>query len=193
MYNKKDNALIQFADATQAQQALQHLNGVRLNGRPMKITFSKHAQVAMPKEGSESGLTKIFANSPLHRFKKPNSKNYHNIYPPSDILHLSNIPLEVHEEQIKAIFEDNGFNLVAIKFFLKEKKMALAQMASVEDSVAALIKLHNYQLSANHHLRVSFSKSVIQQQQQQLQLQQLQLPPPPPAPQQQLQLQLQLQ
>ncbi|PAA55244.1 hypothetical protein BOX15_Mlig010779g1 [Macrostomum lignano] len=161
MYNKKDNALIQFTDASQAQQALQNLNGVRLFGRPLKIAFSRHAQVALPKEGADAGLTKIFTNSPLHRFKKPHSKNFQNIFPPSQILHLSNIPQEVPEEKIKAIFEDFGFNVVAIKFFQKEKKMALVQMPTVEDSVIALIKLHNYQLSANYHLRVSFSKSVI--------------------------------
>jgi len=40
----------------------------------------------------DAGLTKDYTNSPLHRFKKPNSKNYHNIFPPSATLHLSNIP-----------------------------------------------------------------------------------------------------
>ncbi len=38
------------------------------------------------------GLTKDFTNSPLHRFKKPGSKNYNNIFPPGTVLHLSNIP-----------------------------------------------------------------------------------------------------
>lgn len=33
-----------------------------------------------------------YSQSPLHRFKKPGSKNYQNIYPPSATLHLSNIP-----------------------------------------------------------------------------------------------------
>jgi hypothetical protein len=40
------------------------------------------------------GLTKDFTNSPLHRFKKPGSKNYNNIFPPGNVLHLSNIPYE---------------------------------------------------------------------------------------------------
>jgi len=40
----------------------------------------------------DSGLTKDYSNSPLHRFKRPNSKNYNNIYAPSSTLHLSNIP-----------------------------------------------------------------------------------------------------
>ncbi|CAF4861471.1 unnamed protein product, partial [Rotaria magnacalcarata] len=42
----------------------------------------------MPKDGtSDMGLTKDFTNSPLHRFKKPGSKNYNNIYPPGTVLH----------------------------------------------------------------------------------------------------------
>lgn len=40
----------------------------------------------------DAGLTKDYISSPLHRFKKPGSKNYQNIYPPSGTLHLSNIP-----------------------------------------------------------------------------------------------------
>lgn len=32
-----------------------------------------------------------FSGSPLHRFKKPGSKNFQNIFPPSATLHLSNI------------------------------------------------------------------------------------------------------
>jgi polypyrimidine tract-binding protein 2 len=39
--------------------------------------------------------------------------------------------------------------------------MALVQLASVEDAITALVKLHNYQLSETSHLRVSFSKSTI--------------------------------
>lgn len=40
----------------------------------------------------DAGLTKDYGSSPLHRFKKPGSKNYLNIYAPSATLHLSNIP-----------------------------------------------------------------------------------------------------
>ena len=41
----------------------------------------------------------------LHRFKKPGSKNYQNIYPPSATLHLSNIPSSVEEEHLKKAFD----------------------------------------------------------------------------------------
>lgn len=54
---------------------------------------SKHQAVQLPKEGQpDAGLTRDYAQNPLHRFKKPGSKNYQNIYPPSATLHLSNIP-----------------------------------------------------------------------------------------------------
>lgn len=93
LFNKKENALIQMSDGTQAQLAMSHLNGQRLHGRDMRVTFSKHTTVQLPREGHEDqGLTKDYGNSPLHRFKKPGSKNYSNIFPPSATLHLSNIP-----------------------------------------------------------------------------------------------------
>lgn len=45
--------------------------------------------------------------------------------------------------------------------FRRDHKMALLQMATVEEAIQALIDLHNYNLGENHHLRVSFSKSTI--------------------------------
>lgn len=70
-----------------------HLDKVRLYGKYIRVMQSKYQTVQLPKEGQpDSGLTKDYTSSPLHRFKKPGSKNYHNIYPPSSTLHLSNIP-----------------------------------------------------------------------------------------------------
>jgi len=115
----------------------------------------------MPKEGQpDAGLTKDYTVSPLHRFKKPNSKNHHNIFAPSATLHLSNIPSNVTEDQLKEAFVEHG-TVVAFKFFQKDRKMALIQMSTVEEAVHALIALHNYELGNSHHLRVSFTKSII--------------------------------
>uniref|UniRef100_A0A8C7GVT9 Polypyrimidine tract-binding protein 1 n=1 Tax=Oncorhynchus kisutch TaxID=8019 RepID=A0A8C7GVT9_ONCKI len=188
LFNKKDNALVQMADGTQAQLAMSHLNGVRLHGRSLRVSMSKHTTVQLPREGHEDqGLTKDYATSPLHRFKKPGSKNYNNIYPPSGTLHLSNIPYvhthttsplslsvlllspnafflsspAVGEEDLKALFSSSGASVTAFKFFQKDRKMALIQMSSVEEAVESLIEFHNHDLGDNHHLRVSFSKSTI--------------------------------
>ncbi|KAB0391027.1 hypothetical protein E2I00_006595, partial [Balaenoptera physalus] len=136
LFNKKENALVQMADGSQAQLAMSHLNGHKLHGKPVRITLSKHQNVQLPREGQEDqGLTKDYGNSPLHRFKKPGSKNFQNIFPPSATLHLSNIPPSISEDDLKILFSSNGG--------------------------IALIDLHNHDLGENHHLRVSFSKSTI--------------------------------
>ncbi|XP_064197449.1 polypyrimidine tract-binding protein 1-like [Anguilla rostrata] len=162
LFNKKDNALVQMADGTQAQLAMSHLNGQKLHGKAIRVTLSKHTTVQLPREGHEDqGLTKDYSSSPLHRFKKPGSKNYQNIFPPSATLHLSNIPPSVVEDDLKSLFASSGALVKAFKFFQKDRKMALIQMSSVEEAIESLIEFHNHDLGENHHLRVSFSKSTI--------------------------------
>uniref|UniRef100_A0A1Q3FU06 Putative hnrnp-l/ptb/hephaestus splicing factor family n=1 Tax=Culex tarsalis TaxID=7177 RepID=A0A1Q3FU06_CULTA len=162
LYNKKDSALIQMAEPHQAYLAMTHLDKLRIWNKTIRVMASKHQAVQLPKEGQpDAGLTRDYAQNPLHRFKKPGSKNYQNIYPPSATLHLSNIPATVTEEEIKEAFTKNGFEVKAFKFFPKDHKMALIQLSSIEEAVCALIKMHNYQLSESNHLRVSFSKSNI--------------------------------
>nr|XP_006815130.1 PREDICTED: polypyrimidine tract-binding protein 1-like isoform X2 [Saccoglossus kowalevskii] len=161
IFAKKDTALVQLAEPHQAQTAMTHLNGIKMFGKPLRITLSKHQLVQLPKEGQpDAGLTKDFQSSPLHRFKKPGSKNFMNIYPPSATLHLSNIPPNVTEQDITSAFTRHG-SVSAFKFFQKDRKMALIQMDSIEEAVTALVAMHNYQLSNSSHLRVSFSKATI--------------------------------
>ncbi|GFS25656.1 polypyrimidine tract-binding protein 2 [Elysia marginata] len=159
LFNKKDNALIQMADPHQAQLAITYLDKARVWGKQIRVAQSKHQVVQMPKEGqSDACLTKDFVNSPLHRFKRPGSKNCQNIFPPSQVLHLSNIPAHVTEENLTTWFTDHG-TVKAFKFFPKDRKMALLQMSTVEEAIHALIAMHNYQMGESCHLRVSFSKS----------------------------------
>ncbi|XP_068095857.1 polypyrimidine tract-binding protein 2 isoform X1 [Hyperolius riggenbachi] len=161
LYNKKDSALIQMADGNQSQLAMSHLNGQKMYGKIIRVTLSKHQTVQLPREGlDDQGLTKDFVNSPLHRFKKPGSKNFQNIFPPSATLHLSNIPQTITEDDLRTLFTNTGGTVKAFKFF-QDHKMALLQMSTVEEAIQALIDLHNYNIGDNHHLRVSFSKSTI--------------------------------
>lgn len=98
--------------------AITHMDKLRVFGKNIRVMLSKHQSVQMPKEGQpDAGLTKDYSQSPLHRFKKPGSKNYQNIYPPSSTLHLSNIPATVNEDDIKEAFTKNGFTVKAFKFF----------------------------------------------------------------------------
>lgn len=151
-----------MSEPQQALLAMNHLDKVKMWGKPIRVMPSKHTTVQLPKEGQpDAGLTKDYSNSNLHRFKKPGSKNYSNIYPPSSTLHLSNIPSTISEEDLKNAFMAIGLNVQAFKFFPKDRKMALVQLGGVDEAVTALVKLHNYQLSETSHLRVSFSKSTI--------------------------------
>ncbi|XP_054607357.1 polypyrimidine tract-binding protein 2 isoform X3 [Nothobranchius furzeri] len=182
LYNKKDSALVQMSDCNQAQLAMSHLNGQKMYGNVIRVTLSKHQTVALPRDGLDvQGLTKDYANSPLHRFKKPGSKNFQNIFPPSATLHLSNIPQNVTEDDLQLLFTNTGGTVKAFKFFHskathmhrrqevtqwrrnqeRDHKMALIQMSTVEEAIQALIDLHNYSMGGNQHLRVSFSKSSI--------------------------------
>jgi len=162
MFNKKDTALVQMTNAQQALLAMTNLDKVRLYDKIIRVVHSKHGAVQLPARGQDDGgLTKDYGNSPLHRFKKPHSKNFNNICPPSNVLHLSNIPETVEDADIQQAFEDEGLNVENFKFFTNNRKMALIQLASVDEAVTGLVKLHNYQLSDSAHLRVSFTKSTI--------------------------------
>uniref|UniRef100_H2Z4Y1 RRM domain-containing protein n=1 Tax=Ciona savignyi TaxID=51511 RepID=H2Z4Y1_CIOSA len=161
MYQKKSNALVQMNDNNQAQNVIRFLDGVKLYDRPLQITLSRHNQVQMPREGQEMAkLTQDYTNSPLHRFKKPGSKNFQNIFAPSEVLHLSNIPPETTEEFLREKFEEFG-GVVGFKFFVKDRRMALIQMSSLEEAIICLVTLHNLKLGESNHLRVSFSKGHI--------------------------------
>lgn len=95
---------------------MQYLNQKVLWGQPMKIAISRHNYVQLPKEDKDNHLTKDYSNNLLHRFRKPNSKNYQNIYPPSHVLHLSNIPPSVTEDDVRSLFHSKGFDVVGFRF-----------------------------------------------------------------------------
>lgn len=167
LFAKKDNALIQMAESGQATLALAHLDKLRLLGRTMHVTLSRHSSVQLPREGQpDSGLTRDFSScSQLHRFKKPGSKNYCNIFPPSTTLHLSNIPSSVSEQEIRDLFSRSGLPSGAaavtnFKFFPRglccpdlsvdlltplsppthtDRKMALVSLATLDDAILALV------------------------------------------------------
>ncbi|PAV81607.1 hypothetical protein WR25_03093 isoform B [Diploscapter pachys] len=63
LYNKKDNALIQYAEPQQAQLAIQHLDKARWHDRLIRVTASRHTSVQMPKEGkADLEVKKVSSN-----------------------------------------------------------------------------------------------------------------------------------
>lgn len=161
LYNKKDTALVQFADSVQAQHAITSLDKIHWKGKILKVSMSKHQNVQLPREGlPDSWMTKDYTNSPLHRFKNLGPKSYTNNYPPTSTLHLSNIPATASADELTDLFNQFG-GVIAFKFFEKDRKMALIQLESQEQAVDALVGLHNHRFDGGNYLRVSFTKSVV--------------------------------
>uniref|UniRef100_A0A8D1TZB8 RRM domain-containing protein n=1 Tax=Sus scrofa TaxID=9823 RepID=A0A8D1TZB8_PIG len=149
MFNKKENALVQMADANQAQLAhgpnLYFFSGeVRLFCFFSFWWYPQHVEV--PRPGIEPVPQLVVANGSSFQ----SAKLYNIFYSPS-----------VTVDDLKNLFTEAGCSVKAFKFFQKDRKMALIQLGSVEEAIQALIELHNHDLGENHHLRVSFSKSTI--------------------------------
>ena len=94
---------------------------------------SKHTTVQLPKDGQpDAGLTKDYGNSGLHRFKKPGSKNYQNIYPPSATLHLSNIPSSIEEDDLKKAFDAINLTVQVGKFnIIHQENITIALFSGI--------------------------------------------------------------
>jgi len=164
LFNKRDNALIQFANPQQAATAQKLLHGTALKGKNLQINISNKMTVTGPQNDENSNaasFNKDFSNSEFHRFKIVGSKNFQNISPPSATLHISNIAKPDAQQGLKDLFQQYG-NVVNFKTFPNNDKMALIQMGSVAEGVEALVNLHLYPFTDSSKIRVSFSKSTIQ-------------------------------
>jgi len=157
LYQKRDTALIQFANPQQAHMAMAHLSHLQFYDKEISISPSRHVEITMPRpegnvEDDSAILTKDFSSSPIHRFKHRDSRNLKNIHPPSRVLHISHLHDTATEHELRQLF---GGNCV-VQFFMTNRTMAYVKMESVHDAVMALIKTHNYKLK-DRYIRVSFS------------------------------------
>jgi hnRNP-L/PTB/hephaestus splicing factor len=156
MYNRRDNALMQFKSYEQALNAVSKMDKVKLFEKTISVGISKFPEIQIPVK-NDGGLAKDYSTSPLHRFKKPGSKNFFNIFTPNQSLHLSNISPNTTQENLQELFSKHGV-VKNFKWISKEgNKMAIIEMTCLEESVLALIALHNFQLNGSY-LRVNFAK-----------------------------------
>jgi hnRNP-L/PTB/hephaestus splicing factor len=182
-YNKHDSALVQFADTQQAQLAINHLNNCPMYGRSIKVRASTNSYVAPPpransnaangenaeaekdKDAQGQPLTMDYSHSHLHRFRIPNSRNFKHICGPSPVLHVSNVPHAVNEDELRRIVGEKRVLAVRKLPQPQDKQystyMALVKFTTIEDAVEALIDNHDKVVGTDGdrdvHLRVSFS------------------------------------
>uniref|UniRef100_A0A9J7X588 Polypyrimidine tract-binding protein 1 n=1 Tax=Cyprinus carpio carpio TaxID=630221 RepID=A0A9J7X588_CYPCA len=150
LFNKKENALVQMSDGTQAQLGI--LNALHIS---TFSNFSKKLDTATLTSRLQELLQHLpsFLYSPSFQYT---SLTLTYLTPMSSLCRPS-----VTEEHLRGLFLSSGSVVKAFKFFQKDRKMALIQLGSVEEAIESLIKFHNHDLGENHHLRVSFSKSTI--------------------------------
>lgn len=157
LYNKRDQAMIQFNSPQQAQHAVQHLNGCSLYGHAISVAASKNMDVKVPRSDIEDGkdLTKDFTGSEHHRFKRKTFVNLKNVIGPSQVLHVANLHDAATEEELRDMFSQHS-EVKGVEFFKQTRKMAYVAMSSVDQGVSALIAMHN-SILGGYPIRVSFS------------------------------------
>lgn len=164
MFKKRDTALIQYMDSYQAKLAKLYLNGCLFGNSQIKVNTSKSQYIIMPKKGAnadseECMLAQDFSHSKEHRYKIAGSRNFQNIAPPSKVLHLSNLPKEINDEKLQALFSKVA-QFEKIKFFeVGGKTMAHAEFDTVSTAIDIIIAFHNYNIEGRY-LKLSFSKNV---------------------------------
>eukprot|EP01060_Flectonema_neradi_P022033 TRINITY_DN301_c3_g1_i1.p1 TRINITY_DN301_c3_g1~~TRINITY_DN301_c3_g1_i1.p1 ORF type:complete len:478 (+),score=77.89 TRINITY_DN301_c3_g1_i1:64-1434(+) len=160
LFKKRDSALIQYRDVSQARTARINLNGVILHGTKLVVTGSKQRDISMPQADSSEeafDLTKDFSDSQLHRFRVPNSKNFKHIVPPDRILHVSNIPDGATSEEMNRAFSPYG--PMEFNHFKSDRKMGLVSYRTVDHAINALMDLHGTLLPGytGYKLSITFS------------------------------------
>ncbi|KAG6622772.1 putative polypyrimidine tract-binding protein [Phytophthora cinnamomi] len=159
MFRKRDTALIQFADDVHSTSALDHLDGVYVFGKKLRVDYSKHTSVSMPHADAdrfEIENTLDFSGSPLHRYRRRSPQE---AVSPCPLLHISGIPMELQRNQnaLVDLFAQYGF-VKNFHYLQNNPKMALIEMGSMDEAIMALLQLDNMSYP-DSHMRISFSKA----------------------------------
>ncbi|KUF72066.1 Polypyrimidine tract-binding protein 2 [Phytophthora nicotianae] len=151
MFRKRDTALIQFVDEVHSTSALDHLDGVYVFGKKLRVDYSKHTSVSMPHADAdrfEIENTLDFSNSPLHRYRRRSPQE---AVSPCPLLHISGIPMELQRNQNALVDLFAQYGLVKNFHFLQNNtKMALIEMGSLDEAIMALLRLDNMAYPDSH-------------------------------------------
>ncbi|KAL3316230.1 Polypyrimidine tract-binding protein 1 [Cichlidogyrus casuarinus] len=165
MFSKRDTALVQFVDASQAVLALENLNGCPLFGHTLQCNFSRHLHIKMPPPSTaaeDCATTKDYSDCGLNRFRRVRNNA---VFAPSPVLHVSGINGQCTEEEIIDAFKEDKCEPLQGKLLQKEeRRMVLLQFPSLDAAITALVTMHNKQIpcqqnpSSLHRIRVCFSR-----------------------------------
>ncbi|KAA6400873.1 MAG: putative Polypyrimidine tract-binding protein [Streblomastix strix] len=180
LFNKPNMALVQFADSSQAKQALNYLHRVQLFGHTLEIVYSKYSSIVKPAPGHQTttpptpGATRNVQTDPktvdydsssLNRYHKYGEANARHLSRPTNTLHVSNVAASVDEAALLDHIGQSTGTPVAVKnvkiYETNGKRMALAQFEDQSSAVEAMCLLHNTPLQGKN-IRLTFTKNHIQ-------------------------------
>lgn len=151
---KTDGALIELDDVRGAVKAVAIMNGQKLDGQAIKVSFTKIDRAGMKKDDSKSkDMRKAkenwrFSNNKEGKFRRICLKKLRNL---SSSIVVSNLP-EGKSEQLKKFIIESGYSVKSMEGSqrpIDESKpssgytMAVVELASIEETIGAVANLHN--------------------------------------------------
>merc|ERR1712242_671582 len=151
---KPDGALIELDDSRGAVKAVANLSGKKLDGQAIKVSFTKIDNAGIKKDDTKSKDVRQskenwrFSGNKDGKFRRICMSRLYNLT--SSII-VSNIP-EGKTEVVKKHIIESGYTVKSIEGSKrpedKEKPstgytMAIIELASVEEAIAAVANLHN--------------------------------------------------
>jgi len=169
--NKRDCALVQMAKPHHAAQVRNHLDAAKIGGNKLCISYSRVDNLLNKKLMEDEGLQKDFSNSRQHRYRSRNAeKLQRNLGPPTNVLHVCNVPEGYSHSEIKDMFIERGFTVKDSRDCNGNNQMCYLIFAGPDEALMALAAMHNHapddvKFKNSNGLCVSFSKAVSKQQQ----------------------------
>nr|WMV69962.1 polypyrimidine tract-binding protein 1/2 [Euglena gracilis]BDX17178.1 polypyrimidine tract-binding protein C [Euglena gracilis] len=131
LFNKRDSALLEFRNSSQAATAREMMQGCPISGRQLHIVPSSKDSINISRaDNQEADLSRDFTHCGSHRFRDENSPQFQYIRPPCEILHVSNIPPNIDEEALMDAFAPFGARHAEL--FKKKTTMGTVVFKSVE-------------------------------------------------------------
>merc|ERR1712077_97794 len=151
---KPDGALIELDDSRGAVKAVVNMNGQKLDGQAIKVSFTKIDSAGLKKDDAKSkDVTKAkqnwrFSANKDSKFRRICLSRLRNL---TGSIIVSNIP-DGKMEMVKKHIIESGYTVKSIEGSKRPEdkdkpstgySMALVELASVEEAIAAVANLHN--------------------------------------------------
>jgi len=144
--NKRDCALVHMSKPHYSLQVKNNLDQFKIGGKKLTISYSRVKNLLANKLMEDEGLQKSYVESKNHRFFNQSraQKIIKNLAPPTNCLHVGNIP-EFHTiEDIRDMFCEQGFTVKDVRQIEGKTNMCILDFASPDEAMMALAVMHNF-------------------------------------------------